>query len=154
EEQKQQLRQELNIKASDFVFVFVGRLVKDKGINELVSAFSKLQIQNARLLLVGNFEPELDPLFSETLQRIQSNPNIFSVGFQKDVRPYFSISNALVFPSYREGFPNVVMQAGAMELPSIVSNINGCNEIIKNGVNGIIIPPKNEDELFKAMKSL
>ena len=67
---------------------------------------------------------------------------------------FFTISNALVFPSYREGFPNVVMQAGAMDLPSIVSNINGCNEIIEDGTNGLIIPPKNVDELMKAMKLL
>src|SRR5690606_9880043 len=79
------------------------------------------------------------------------NSKISFVGFQKDVRPYFSIANALVFPSYREGFPNVVMQAGAMGLPSIVSNINGCNEIIIEEKNGVIIPPKNTGALYQAM---
>jgi glycosyltransferase involved in cell wall biosynthesis len=67
------------------------------------------------------------------------------------VRSYFSISDALVFPSYREGFPNVVMQAGAMGLPAIVTNINGCNEIIENEINGLIISPKNVKELETAM---
>ncbi len=104
--------------------------------------------------MVGPLETELDPLKSETLKEIETNPNIISVGFQKDVRPYFAIANALVFPSYREGFPNVVMQAGAMELPSIVSDINGCNEIIVEGENGIIIPVKNSDAVLQAMQCL
>jgi glycosyltransferase involved in cell wall biosynthesis len=78
--------------------------------------------------------------------------NILAVGFQRDIRPFVTISKALVFPSYREGFPNVVLQASAMELPCIVSNINGCNEIIENEVNGLIVPVKNESELEKAMQ--
>lgn len=151
-EQQNQLLDELNISASDFVFVFVGRLVKDKGINELVSAFSKLEGNNVKLLLVGPFEEELDPLLPETLNEINSNENIISVGWQSDVRPYFAISDALVFPSYREGFPNVVMQAGAMGIPSIVTNINGCNEIIIDNENGVIIPPKNEKRIYDAMR--
>lgn len=154
EQIQSKLKKELGIQPDDFVFVFVGRLVGDKGINELVEAFSKLKTQNSKLLLVGPLETELDPLKSETLKEIKTNPNIISVGFQKDVRPYFAISNALVFPSYREGFPNVVMQAGAMELPSIVSDINGCNEIIVDGENGTIIPVKNSDAVLQAMQCL
>ena len=153
-EQKQQLRKELNVKESDFVFVFVGRLVRDKGINELVLAFSKLENSNVKLLLVGSQEFDLDPLLPNTLNEIKINTNIISVGFQNDVRPYFAISNCLVFPSYREGFPNVVMQAGAMELPSIVSDINGCNEIIVQNENGIIIPVKDVESLKLAMIKL
>ncbi|MGV0936469.1 glycosyltransferase family 4 protein [Empedobacter falsenii] len=149
-----QLKHELHISADDFVFVFVGRLVGDKGINELVEAFLKLQTQNSKLLLVGPLESDLDPLLPEILKEIEDNKNIITVGFQKDVRPYFAISNALVFPSYREGFPNVVMQAGAMELPSIVSDINGCNEIIIEGQNGTIIPVKNSEAILHAMQKL
>ena len=146
------LRKTLNIKEHDFVFIFVGRLVGDKGINDLIIAFSKVKQQyNAKLLLVGNFEADLDPLKADTLKEINSNANIISVGFQKDVRPYFAISDALVFPSYREGFPNVVMQAGAMGLPCIVSDINGCNEIIVEGENGMIIPVKDEVILYEKM---
>ena len=97
------------------MFIFVGRLVGDKGINELVSAFQKLQntsllTSHASLILVGPLEPELDPLKLQTLEVIETNKHIISVGYQQDVRPYFVISDALVFPSYREGFPNVVMQ--------------------------------------------
>lgn len=145
------LKKDLRIKDDDFVFIFVGRLVGDKGLNELIEAFSRIKRTNCKLLLVGPLESDLDPLKSETLQEIEINPNIFSVGFQKDVRSYFAISDALVFPSYREGFPNVVMQAGAMGLPSIVSNINGCNEIVIEGENGLIIPVKDSEAIKLAM---
>jgi glycosyltransferase involved in cell wall biosynthesis len=150
------LKQELDIQSNEFVFLFVGRIVGDKGINELVAAFEKLisENKNIKLLLVGPFEEELDPLSDKTTLIIKQNKQIISVGYQNDVRPYFAIANVLVFPSYREGFPNVVMQAGAMGLPSIVTNINGCNEIIVNGENGIIIPVKNISALKKEMRRL
>ena len=154
EQQMKEFRLKLNIQSKDFVFVFVGRLVGDKGINELIAAFSRFKNLNIKLLLVGGLESDLDPLNRDTIQKIHKNENIISVGFQKDVRPYFAISHCLVFPSYREGFPNVVLQAGAMELPSIVSNINGCNEIIEEGINGIVIPPKNIESLYVAMKTM
>lgn len=147
------LKNKLNIQLDEFVFIFVGRLVSDKGINELVEAFKQLSDKYAKvkLILVGNVETDLDPLHTQTLLEINHNKSIISVGYQNDVRPYFAISNTLVFPSYREGFPNVVMQAGAMGLPSIVSNINGCNEIVINGYNGIIIPVKNTKAIFDTM---
>jgi glycosyltransferase involved in cell wall biosynthesis len=145
------LKVKLGILPEDFVFIFVGRLVGDKGINELVIAYSQLKTPNSKLLLVGPLETELDPLQPEILEEIESNPNIINVGFQSDVRPYFAISDCLVFPSYREGFPNVVMQAGAMGLPCIVSDINGCNEIIMQGENGVIIPVKNVEAIKVAM---
>ena len=153
------LREKLNIQPDDFVFVFVGRIVSDKGINELIKAFSELQtVENKptgiKLLLVGGLENDLDPLNPETLAEINQNKDIISVGFQQDVRSFFVIADALVFPSYREGFPNVVMQAGAMGLPSIVSDINGCNEIIVEGENGLIIPPKNVEKLKEKMLTL
>ena len=150
-EEKQNLKNVLNLSEKDFVFIYVGRLVKDKGLNELVQAFSKIKDENVKLLLVGPFENELDPLKPETISEIKDNPNIVSVGYQKDVRKYYAISNVLVFPSYREGFPNVVLQAGAMQLPSIVTNINGSNEIITHNKNGLIIPVQNSDAIFAAM---
>lgn len=150
------LRANLGITPEDFVFVFVGRLVGDKGINELVAAFQNLNTIGlpVKLLLVGPQEDDLDPLQPQTLHQINSNSNIVSVGFQHDVRAYFAISDVLVFPSYREGFPNVVMQAGAMGLPSIVTDINGCNEIVIEGENGIIIPAKDEQAIFNAMEKM
>lgn len=149
-----QLQKHLGIQSEDFVFVFVGRLVKDKGINELIQAFCRLPQEQhpVKLLLVGDYESDLDPLQPNTLAQITSNPNIISTGFQTDVRPYFCLSHALVFPTYREGFPNVVLQAGALDLPGIVTNINGCNEIIVPGKNGLIIPVKEENAIFDAMQ--
>lgn len=139
-----------------FTFVFVGRLVGDKGINELVEAFERLNGEYAatRLLLLGLEESELDPLRPATLSKIRSNNSIEAVGRQNDVRPWLVASDVFVFPSYREGFPNVVIEAGAMGLPSIVTEINGSREIIINGDNGIIIPPRNEEALYGAMKQM
>lgn len=139
-----------------FTFIFVGRIVRDKGICELVEAFTRLQQEHpdARLLLVGDFEQELDPLPEEVYRTIQSHPAIYCAGWQDDVRPWFAAVDALAFPSYREGFPNVVMQAGAMELPCVVSDINGCNEIIIEGENGLIIPSHDAAALYQAMKRM
>lgn len=149
-------RTDLNIPLEDFVFVFVGRIVTDKGINELVAAFEQIQriYSNTSLLLVGPFEDDLDPVSEKTSKQITTNPKIITTGYQDDVREFYALSDALVFPSYREGFPNVVLQAGAMELPSIVSDINGCNEIIFDNENGIIIPVKDENKLFEAMEKI
>ncbi len=174
----------LNSGHSTLTFLFVGRLVRDKGINELVRAFVRLFNENDNynenlnkkcrgvcLILVGPEEPELDPLLPETKSMIEECPAIDAVGEQKDVRPWFEKSDVLVFPSYREGFPNVVIEAGAMELPSIVTDINGSREIIvsdklkvKNEKlsaesdklkvcdNGVIIPSQNEGALYEAMR--
>lgn len=150
------VQKKLELGPDMFVFVFVGRLVKDKGINELVAAFNDLQQKytHIRLLLIGNFEANLDPLSPATNQLIDTHPCILYAGFQEDIRPYLAISQALVFPSYREGFPNVPMQAGAMGLPSVVTDINGCNEIIINGHNGLVIPPKDVLAIYQSMERL
>ena len=155
-EENSALKKQLNIDPTDFIFIFIGRLVGDKGINELIEAFSNLsdEDQKIKLLLVGTFEKELDPLKKETLLKIKNNPRIISVGYQEEVRPYFAIASCFVFPSYREGFPNVVLEAASMELPSIVSDINGSNEIITDQINGIIIPKKDTKALQKAMFSM
>ncbi len=153
EKEKEQLRESLNINENDTVFIFIGRIVKDKGINELVAAFNLLTKKHSRckLLLIGSRENHLDPLLSKTEILIKENICIIPTGVQKDIRPYVSISHALTFPSYREGFPNVVLQASCMCLPCIVSDINGCNEIIEDQVNGLIIPVKNSEALESAM---
>jgi glycosyltransferase involved in cell wall biosynthesis len=151
-----ELRKKHGLTDKDFVFVFVGRLVKDKGIEELVEAYSQLKKKHPhiKLLLVGPYEPELDPLAPATHEIIAKDDSIIKAGFQSDVRPYLMISQALAFPSYREGFPNVPMQAGCFNLPAIVTDINGCNEIIEDGKNGLIIPPKRVPELQQAMEKL
>ena len=155
ENDKESLRADLKVSNKDFVFIFVGRIVSDKGINELVESFNKLSLElnSIKLLLVGPTEADFDPIKEKTKKTINENIKIITTGYQQDVRPYFAISNVLVFPSYREGFPNVVMQAGAMGLPSIVSNINGCNEIIKDNINGSIVMVKSVNSLYDKMKN-
>ncbi len=153
---KSDLKCTLSIPQEDIVFVFVGRLVKEKGIEELVRTFNELRVSspNCSLLLIGPYEQDLDPISEEIIREIEKNPKIITTGYELDVRPFFAIADILTFPSYREGFPNVVLQAGAMSLPAIVSDINGCNEIINDGENGIIIPVKSEEALKFAMKKL
>lgn len=148
------MKKDLGISENDYVFIFVGRMVRDKGLNELISCFRSINTlyPSTKLLLVGEMKQRFDKLDADTEKEIISNPHILSVGYQKDVRPYFALSDVLVFPSYREGFPNVVMQSGAMELPSIVTDINGCNEIILDQENGFIIQPKNKNQLQEKME--
>lgn len=154
----------LHWKDGVFIFVFVGRIVGDKGINELVKAFTALLVQDSatkvRLVLVGRFEDDLDPISSDTRQLIESTPEIEAVGpqFGDDLLAWYAASDCFVFPSYREGFPNTVLEAGAMGLPSIVTDINGSREIIipyeKNhqGATGLIIPSHDAEALLKAME--
>ncbi len=186
-----QYRADLGIPSDAFVFLFVGRIVRDKGIVELLEAFKNLtesyapkrhlssektQLSQERchsseensftaaekwnssfpisLLLVGNEEELLDPLPPSTQELINTLPNVYRLPHQKDVRPIYATAQALVFPSYREGFPNVVLEAGAFSLPSIVTDINGSREIITNGGNGLIIPPQNIEALTQAMQTL
>lgn len=151
-----QTKSETSFSEESFTFIFVGRIVRDKGICELVEAFTRLQQEHpdARLLLVGDFEQKLDPLPEDVYHTIQSHPAIYCAGWQDDVRPWLAAADALAFPSYREGFPNVVMQAGAMELPCVVSDINGCNEIIIEGENGLITPSHDAAALYQAMKRM
>lgn len=156
EEQNESLRSSLNILKDEMLFIFVGRLVRDKGVNELVAGFKKCNADfpQVKLLLLGLTEDDLDPLYPETIEEIKNNKSIIAAGFVTDVRAYLAISDVLILPSYREGFPNVVLQAGAMGLPSIVTDINGSNEIITNGENGLIIEVKNEKAIADAMELL
>jgi glycosyltransferase involved in cell wall biosynthesis len=153
------MRMAENLRDSDvFTFLFVGRIVRDKGINELVAAFNRLneEFPKTRLWLVGFFEENLDPVSSTTKSIIESNKSIEAVGekLADELLSYYAASDCFVFPSYREGFPNTVIEAGAMDLPCIVTDINGSREIISQGENGIIIPSKNEELLYKAMKQM
>lgn len=150
-DKRSSIRAEIGLQSDDFVFIFVGRVVKDKGVEELVEAFKKFSLNNVKLLIVGEYEKDLDSISESSEIFISNNPNVKYVGYRNDVRPYMISADVLVFPSHREGFPNVVMQAGAMGLPAIVSDINGCNEIIKNNINGIIVPPYDSEALYKAM---
>lgn len=153
----EKIKLKYKIHENDMVYIFVGRLVQDKGIHELVRAFEALDLkggQNPYLFIVGAYEDDREPVDEEIKKIIKTSENIIHVGFQCDIRPYLMISDIFVFPSYREGFPNVVMQAGCFNLPCIVTDINGSNEIIKDGYNGLIVSPKEVEELRAAMMKL
>jgi len=150
------LRQKLGIKNSDFVFMFLGRLAKDKGMIELVSAFNKLSKKdpNLKLLLVGPLEQENSSLPEDILNVIKNTEAIIYPGRTDNVRGFLRLADVFVFPSYREGFPNALLQAGAMGIPLIATNINGCNEIVKNNKTGFLIPVQDEEALLDKMKFL
>lgn len=141
-----------------FTFVFVGRIVGDKGINELVEAFVKLhdKHKNTRLVLVGNYEHNLDPVSDKTRKLIDTNDGIDACGpkYGDDLLQMYVDADCFVMPSYREGFPNTVLEAGAMGLPSIVTDINGSREIVENEKNGLIVPSKNANALYDAMERI
>ena len=148
------IRKQYGISSDAFNFIYIGRLVGDKGVNELIQAFERVSKEyvNARLIVVGNYEADLDKLEDATIDSIHNNSKIIFVGYQIDVRPFILLSQTLILPSYREGMPNVVMQAGALDTASIVTNINGCNEIIIDNINGSIIPRKDVEALYDKMK--
>lgn len=151
-----QLRIENKISAHALVFSFVGRIAKDKGIVELVAAFDRLLADgvDAYIVLLGTFEKEHGGLSTIEIDKIESHPHIHFLGRADDVRPYFSMSDVFVLPSYREGFPNALMEAGSLCVPSIATDINGCNEIIQDGVNGYLVPSKDYNALYIKMKAL
>ena len=150
------VRTSLNISKHNTVFVYVGRLVPDKGIVELVEAFVELADYrfDVDLLLVGEQEEKLTPLPIRTREKMARSDRIHAIGWHLDVRPFLAASNVFVLPSYREGLPNSVIEAGAMSLPSIVTDINGCNEVITEGVNGNLVPVKDSRKLLEAMEVL
>ena len=131
----------------------VGRMVKDKGIEELVTVFERLQQEHAlQLILVGPFETQLDPLSSETLDTIINNPAITHISWSDSIEYYMALADIFVHPSHREGFPNVILQAGAMHLPVICSNIPGNADIIQNEKTGLMFEVKNEEDLYTKLK--
>lgn len=146
-------RAELGISKNAFVFSFVGRIVKDKGINELVAAFDKLsQDHHVSLILVGPQENDLDPIKKETEELMKANKHIYVVGRQSDVRYYLAASDAFVLPSYREGVGMALLEANAMDVPCIASDIIGCNDVVTEGVNGELVQPRNVEALYQKMK--
>lgn len=143
------LKARLSIDPEEFVFCFVGRLNKDKGLAELMQAFAALP-QAAHLLLVGGVD-QTARVSADLLTVIDSHPRVHALGFLNDVRPALRAGDVLVLPSYREGFPNVVLQAGSMALPVIATDINGCNEVIESGFNGWLVRPRDALALQTAM---
>ena len=132
----------------------IGRLVADKGIVELVHVFTQLQKSNdaLMLILVGEYEAGLDPLPGATLHEIKINPSIIHINWTNQVEYYMNIAGLFVFPSHREGFPNVLLQAGAMELPIICSHIAGNIDIVTNNKTGLIFECSNERQMLEHLQ--
>jgi glycosyltransferase involved in cell wall biosynthesis len=154
--QKEYIKKQLNITPNDCVLIYIGRVVKDKGIDELVEAFTSLQELNKelKLLIIGEMEEHLNPVDHGTLQIIASHENIIYKDFSMDIRKYLSISDIFLLPSYREGLPNILLEAGSFGVPIITTNINGCNEIVVNYKNGLLIEKKDADSIKSAVNSL
>lgn len=144
-----------HLSANDFVYCFVGRITQDKGMNELLAAYHLLskKYSNIRLMIVGSEESE-DPISNESKRILNLNPSICFAGFQPDIRPFLAVSNALLLPSYREGFGMVLMEAAAMRVPCIASNIIGCNNVVIEGENGLFVKPRDVDSLIQAMERM
>ena len=153
ESQARALRTQWSYAHADFVWIYVGRITRDKGIDELIAAFVALVVRqpNAKLLVLGGFDAESDSISPLTKHAIINHQAIKHIDFQADVRPYLIAANAFVFPSYREGLPNALMEAACLEMPIVATNVMGCNEVITNNENGLLVPPKDAVLLADAM---
>ncbi len=142
----QQVKSSIQYESTFTYLLCIGRLVADKGIVELVHVFTVIQKQQPqlKLILVGDFESSLDPLPGATLQAIQEHPGIIHIKWTQQVEYFMHIANLFVFPSHREGFPNVLLQAGAMQLPIVCSRIPGNIDIVTHQQTGLIFEKANE----------
>jgi glycosyltransferase involved in cell wall biosynthesis len=134
-----EVKKSIGFNDENIYLLSIGRLVKDKGIIELVETFKTLSFteKNITLVLVGKFEIELDPLPTAILDEIKSNPNIIHIDWTAYVEYYISLATLFVFPSHREGFPNVLLQSGAIGTPIICSSIAGNVDIVENNITGL-----------------
>jgi len=147
------IRKGLGIPENSFIFGFVGRIVRDKGIKELAAAWRSIRrdFSDVHLMLVGKAESG-DPVSDETLEFFEKDERVHFTGFCPDVAPYYGAMDAFVLPSYREGFPVTPLEASAMGLPVIASNIRGCVDAVVNGQTGTLVTPGNSGELEGAMR--
>lgn len=149
---RKEIRKELGYSSNDFVYGFVGRITKDKGIDELLSAFLELK-DNSKLLLVGDIEKD-NHLDVDLLAKAQQNSNIKSHSFVSDIERYYAAIDVLVLPSYREGFGNVVIEAGAVGTPAIVTDIPGPTDTIDREKTALVVPVKNPHALAESLRKI
>ena len=145
-DESQALRRSLKIMSSDFVVGFVGRMVKDKGIIDLIEAWEIIKEEDPKfkLLLIGPFETR-DAIPAVIWDRISNLDNIVHIDFTEDVTPYYCLMDILVLPSYREGFPTVILEASAMSIPVLTSRATGCVDAIVDGHTGLHIAHDAKD---------
>jgi glycosyltransferase involved in cell wall biosynthesis len=151
----QNIRKQFDISADDLVILYVGWLRRDKGTNELIKAFESLaeEYLNLNLLLLGDFEPS-DPLETEVVKSIDNHLRIHQLPERVEPAPVYTAADIVAFPSYREGFGNVSIEASAMELPVVASDIMGCRESVEDGVTGLLVPPADTQGLRETLKKL
>jgi len=149
-------RETLAIPFTARVVLFIGRVTRDKGISELADAFSRIKAADSEvyLVVVGPTEPERDPLPPALLQALESDGRVRMTGYDADPEKYLAMADLLCLPSYREGFPNVVIEAGALGVPTVGTRINGLRDAVVDGVTGLLVPPKNAAALAGALASL
>lgn len=145
-------REALGIGADDLVIGYVGRLVRDKGVEELARAWRDLRehVPNAHLLLVGPEEAK-DAIAAETLAGFLADPRVHLTGDVDDAAPYYALMDVVTLPTYREGFPNVPLEAAAMRLPVVATNVPGCTDAVEDGETGTLVPPRDVDALRDAI---
>jgi glycosyltransferase involved in cell wall biosynthesis len=151
-----EVRSRLRIPAEAPVVGFVGRLTGDKGIPELIEAFDAI-LQGepeACLLLVGWFDVSEDALSAQVRARIESHPRIVCTGFVADTAPYYRAMDVMVLPTWREGFPNVVLEAAATGIPVITTLCTGSRDSVVPEVTGLLIPPGYPEAISEAVLKL
>lgn len=149
---RSEVREELGYNDSDFVYGFVGRITRDKGINELLEAYFSLHT-DAKLFLIGRTE-DVQTLNAELLEKARKHANIQFHDSVTDIERYFAAIDVLLLPSYREGFGNVIIEAGAMGTPAIVSDIPGPTDAIDRDKTALVVPVKDAAALAEAMKQI
>ena len=148
----QGIRHDHGIPADAFVVGFVGRLVRDKGVVELAQAWTQVvaTYPQAHLLVVGPFE-QRDAVPKDTIHLLNSTPSIHLAGPTRDPAPYYKAMDLVVLPTYREGFPNVPLEAAAMGLPVVATDIPGCTDAVAHGLTGTLVPPADAPALARAL---
>lgn len=148
-------RQRWNIPPEALVIGYAGRIVRDKGIVELHAAWQRVraQVPGTMLLLLGDPEPE-DPVPPEVLESLRADERVRMPGWQSDMVLGFEAMDLLALPTYREGFGNVLLEANAMGLPVIATDISGCRDAVADGETGILVPPRDAEALAAAILTL
>jgi glycosyltransferase involved in cell wall biosynthesis len=146
------VRAALGIRAHELVVGFVGRLVRDKGVGELVEAWQSIRTTHptAHLLVIGPFEPR-DAVSPETRRALRSDPRVHLTGSVLDIPRWYAAMDLVVLPTYREGFPNVLLEAAAMRLPVVATAVTGCVDAVEDGTTGILVPPRDAVALARGL---